>query len=50
MIPNVVLDIGELNTGELFIIEYNDLSCSVMYNCDEKTLLSDLNKIKMSYN
>lgn len=45
MIPNVVLDIGELDTGELLIIEYNDLSCSGMYNCDEKLLLSDLNKM-----
>ena len=45
MIPNVVLDVGELATGELLIIEYNDLSCSGMYNCDEKMLLSDLNKL-----
>lgn len=45
MIPNVVLDIGELDTEELLIIEYNDLSCSGMYNCDEKILLSDLNKL-----
>lgn len=49
MIPNVVLDIGELNTGELFIIEYNDLSCSGLYDCDERKLLVDLSKLMIKW-
>lgn len=45
IVTNTVLDICELGTGELKLIEFNNLACSGLYNCDEHKIVADLNKL-----